>query len=49
MIQMKWGPIPLFKSSREYYKRRMKGEMPDGAIKIVAAPRKPASGAEEHA
>jgi ferredoxin len=49
VIQMKWGPVPLFKSSREYYKRRMKGEMPDGTIKIAAAPRKSAPGAEDHA
>lgn len=49
VIQMKWGPIPLFKSSREYYKRRMKGEMPDGTIKIVAAPRKLAAGTEDNA
>jgi ferredoxin len=48
VIQMKWGPLTLFGSSREYYKQRMKGEMPDGTIKI-GAPRKPAAGAEEHA
>ena len=36
VIQMKWGPLTLFGSSREYYKQRMKGEMPDGTIKIVA-------------
>ena len=46
VIQMKWGPIVLFKSSREYYKLRMKGEMPDGTIKVVAASRKPESGVE---
>lgn len=49
VIQMKWGPIALFSSSREYYKQRMKGEMPDGTVKTAAAPRKPAAGAEEHA
>ena len=46
VIQMKWGPLVLFKSSREYYKQRMKGEMPDGTIKITATSRKPESGAE---
>jgi ferredoxin len=49
VIQMKWGPLTLFGSSREYYKQRMKGEMPDGTVKAAAAPRKPAAGAEEHA
>ncbi|GAO36694.1 4Fe-4S ferredoxin [Sulfuricella sp. T08] len=46
VIQMKWGPIALFSSSREYYKRRMKGEMPDGTIKAAAVSRKPESGVE---
>ncbi|MBU1691343.1 MAG: 4Fe-4S binding protein [Gammaproteobacteria bacterium] len=46
VIQMKWGPLTLFGSSREYYKQRMKGEMPDGTVKIAAALRKPESGAE---
>ncbi|MDD5403020.1 MAG: 4Fe-4S binding protein [Sulfuricella sp.] len=46
VIQMKWGPIVLFKSSREYYRQRMKGEMPDGTIKATA-PHKPGSGAND--
>ncbi len=46
VIQMKWGPLTLFGSSREYYKQRMKGEMPDGTVKVAAVPRKPESGAE---
>lgn len=46
VIQMKWGPLTLFGSSREYYKQRMKGEMPDGTVKVAAAPRKTESGAE---
>ncbi|BAN36346.1 4Fe-4S ferredoxin iron-sulfur binding domain protein [Sulfuricella denitrificans skB26] len=46
VIQMKWGPLTLFGSSREYYKLRMKGEMPDGTVKIVAAPRKSGQEAE---
>lgn len=48
VIQIKWGPLTLFGSSREYYKQRMKGEMPDGTVK-AAAQRKPTAGAEEHA
>ncbi len=43
VIQLKWGPIPLFRSSRDYYKQRVKGELPDGVLKPAA--RKP--GAED--
>jgi len=46
VIQLKWGPLSLFQSSREYYKQRMKGEWPDGTLKTIAAPRQPASEAE---
>ena len=35
VIQLKWGPAALFASSREYYKRRVKGEWPDGTVKPV--------------
>lgn len=35
VIQLKWGPFRLFGSSREYYKARMKEEMPDGNWKPV--------------
>jgi NAD-dependent dihydropyrimidine dehydrogenase PreA subunit len=35
VIQLKWGPLALFSSSREYYKRRVKGELPDGTVKPV--------------
>ena len=45
VIQMKWGPVTLFQSKREYYKQRMKGEMPDSSAKTTA-PRPAASGAE---
>jgi len=45
VIQMKWGPVTLFQSKREYYKQRMKGEMPDSSAK-TAAPRPAASAAE---
>lgn len=44
VIGMKWGPVTLFQSSRDYYKQRMRGEMPDSTVK--AAPGKPANGAE---
>ncbi len=46
VIQMKWGPLTLFQSNREYYKQRMKGEMPEGTLKPPAASRPAASGAE---
>ena len=45
VIQMKWGPVTLFQSKREYYKQRMKGEMPDSSAK-TAAPRSAASAAD---
>jgi NAD-dependent dihydropyrimidine dehydrogenase PreA subunit len=35
VIQLKWGPFALFSSSREYYKNRVKGELPDGTVKPV--------------
>lgn len=35
VIQLKWGPFALFSSRREYYKKRVKGELPDGTIKPV--------------
>lgn len=41
VIQIKLGPIPLFRSSREYYKKRVKGrELPDGNFKLVQHPRR---------
>ncbi len=46
VIAMKWGPATLFQSSREYYKRRVKGETPDGVARVAPAPRSPAVGAE---
>jgi hypothetical protein len=33
VIQLKFGPFPLFSSSREYYKRRIRLESPEGAAK----------------
>jgi ferredoxin-type protein NapH len=38
VIQLKWGPIPLFRSSRDYYKQRVKGELPDGTLKPASKP-----------
>ncbi|MBI4986678.1 MAG: 4Fe-4S binding protein [Rhodocyclales bacterium] len=35
VIQLKWGPWALFASGREYYKRRVKAELPDGSVKPV--------------
>lgn len=35
VIKLKWGPFALFSSSREYYKGRVKGELPDGTVKPV--------------
>lgn len=32
-LSLKWGPFKLFASSREYYKNRVKGELPDGSVK----------------
>jgi NAD-dependent dihydropyrimidine dehydrogenase PreA subunit len=33
VISLKWGPFALFSSRREYYKNRVKGELPDGTVK----------------
>jgi NAD-dependent dihydropyrimidine dehydrogenase PreA subunit len=35
LIALKWGPWKLFSSSREYYKNKVKSELPDGTIKPV--------------
>ena len=35
VIKLKWGPLALFSSSREYYKAKVKGELPDGTVKPV--------------
>ncbi len=35
VISLKWGPWAVFSSSRDYYKRRVKGELPDGMVKPV--------------
>jgi ferredoxin-type protein NapH len=35
VIKLKWGPLALFSSSREYYKNKIKTELPDGTVKPV--------------
>jgi ferredoxin len=37
VIQIKFGPLALFKSSRDYYKARIKHDAPDGGIKAESA------------
>lgn len=33
IIKLKWGPLALFSSSRDYYKTRVQKELPDGTVK----------------
>ena len=52
VIKLKWGPFALFSSSREYYKAKVKGELPDGTVKPVKFVKnaiKPASAAADAA
>lgn len=35
VIRLKWGPFALFSSRRDYYKDRLKAELPDGTVKPV--------------
>lgn len=35
VISLKWGPWTLFSSRREYYKAKVKGELPDGSVKPI--------------
>ena len=35
VIKLKWGPLALFSSRREYYKDKVKAELPDGTVKPV--------------
>lgn len=35
ILALKWGPWALFSSSRDYYKRRVAGELPDGTVKPI--------------
>ncbi|MCF8197988.1 MAG: 4Fe-4S binding protein, partial [Sulfuritalea sp.] len=50
IIKLKWGPLALFSSRREYYKSRVKRELPDGTVKplkFVRNATKPAVGASD--
>lgn len=50
VIKLKWGPLALFSSSREYYKTKVKRELPDGTVKPLKFVRnaiKPAAGASD--
>ena len=50
IIKLKWGPLALFSSSREYYKAKVKRELPDGTVKplkFVKNAAKPATGAAD--
>jgi ferredoxin-type protein NapH len=35
VIRMKWGPLTLFRSRRDYYKAKVKAELPDGTVKPI--------------
>lgn len=45
VIAIKFGPLALFRSSREYYKQRVKAESPEGDVKPIKLIRKPAADA----
>jgi NAD-dependent dihydropyrimidine dehydrogenase PreA subunit len=45
VIRLKWGPLALFASSRDYYKRRVGTELPDGTVR----PARPVRRGNEHA
>lgn len=49
VIQLKFGPLRLFGSSRAYYKARMKAENPRGEAKVVRWFARPAGRAGDHA
>jgi len=42
VIALKFGPLNLFSSQREYYKRRVRTESPEGEVKPLRPMRKPA-------
>lgn len=46
-IRLKWGPLTLFSSQRNYYKTKVQRELPDGTVKPVRFVRKP--GSTDHA
>lgn len=41
IIRLKWGPLSLFSSRRDYYKAKVAGELPDGTVKPLKFVRKP--------
>jgi ferredoxin len=43
-LSLKWGPLTLFSSRREYYKDKVKGELPDGTVKPIRIVRKRGGG-----
>jgi NAD-dependent dihydropyrimidine dehydrogenase PreA subunit len=50
IIKLKWGPFALFASSRDYYKARVKDELPDGTVKplkFVKNAARPAAGSSD--
>ena len=49
IIQLKWGPLALFSSRREYYKNRIKGELPDGTVKSIKFVKAATKGGEANA
>ncbi len=42
VIALKWGPLKLFSSSRDYYKAKVRDELPDGIVKPIRLVRKEA-------
>jgi NAD-dependent dihydropyrimidine dehydrogenase PreA subunit len=36
VVRIQWANITVFRSSREYYKTRVRGELPDGTVKPMA-------------
>jgi ferredoxin len=47
VIALKFGPLSLFRSQREYYKRRIRGQSPEGEVKPIRLTRKPAPTPEQ--
>lgn len=47
-LALKWGPVPLFSSRADYFRRRVRGEKPDGTPVAVKMP-KPAAAKPDQA
>lgn len=44
IIKLKWGPVTLFSSAKEYFRRRLQREKPDGTpVKVKAPARRPSA------